>query len=334
MIEPFGKLDDGREVRQITLGTADGLQAQILTYGGILRRLTFPVRGTPRDMVVTLPDLDSYVRDTTFQGVLVGRVGNRIADSRFTLNGRTHSLTANNGRNHLHGGAAGFGKRMWKVLEHDDSSSRVVLGLRSPDGEEGYPANLDVTAEIAIEGAQLRLSFEARSDAPTPVNLTYHPYFNLSGDIARTLTDTVLRIQASKFLPVRDSQLIPTGEQAPVAGTPFDFRSARTVTSPPLASDQQLGFGGGYDHCWVLDDSRDCDAELFSAHSGVTLKVTSEQRGIQFYGGQYLAGVHRGVHGVCLEPQGFPNAVNEPTFPSVILDAGETRRSTLVYRFS
>lgn len=335
MIEPFGKLGDGREVQQITLGTADALQAQVLTYGGILRRLTFPVRGTPRDMIVTLPSLDAYVRDDSFQGVLVGRVGNRIADSRFNLNGRTHTLTANNGPNHLHGGALGFGKRIWNVREVQAAPrSRLLLSLHSPDGEEGYPATLDVTADITIDGSELRLTFEARADAPTPVNLTYHPYFNLSGDNRRAVDEMVLRIPASKFLPVRSSQLIPTGELMPVAGTPFDFRAARPIKPPPADAHPQLEFGGGFDHCWVLDASRDCDAELHSPCSGVTLKVSSGQPSIQFYGGQYLAGAHPDLNGVCLEPQGFPNAVNEPTFPSQILEPGGTLRATFVYRFS
>lgn len=335
MIEPFGKLEDGREIQQVTLGTSDGLQAQVLTYGGILRRLTFPVRGTPRDMVVTLPDLDAYVRDGTFQGVLVGRVGNRIANAQFTLNGRTHKLSANDGPNHLHGGALGFGKRIWNVMDMQTRPHpRLILGRVSPDGEEGYPANLDVTAEIIVEDCELRLTFEALSDGPTPVNLTYHPYFNLSGDSRHSVDEMVLRIPASRFLPVRSSQLIPAGDSVSVAGTPFDFRVARVIKAPPASAHPQLGFGGGYDHCWVLDSSRDCDAQLFSPHSGVTLNVKSSQPGIQFYGGQYLQGAHPGLKGVCLEPQGFPNAVNQPAFPSQILEPGKTLRSTFIYRFT
>jgi len=334
MIEPFGQLADAREVQQITLGRADGLQAQVLTYGGILRRLTFPVRGQPRDMIVTLPTLDAYIRDRSFQGILVGRVGNRIADSRFTLNGRTHTLAANDGPNQLHGGLLGFGKRLWRVVNLQSSPQpRLVLGLTSPDGEEGYPANVDVTAEILIEDAELRLTFEARADAPTPINLTYHPYFNLSGDNTRAVDEMMLRLPASKYLPVRSAQLIPTGELAAVAASPFDFRVARAIAPPPLSTHAQLEFGGGYDHCWVLDSTRDCDAELHSPHSGVTLKVISDQPGIQFYGGQYLGGAHRGLHGVCLEPQGFPNAVNEPAFPSQILEPGKALRATFIYRF-
>jgi aldose 1-epimerase len=332
VILPYGKLGDGTLVQTVTLGDAEGLQAEVLTYGGILRQLTLPGRGGPHNLVVTLPDLDAYVRDTTFQGTLVGRVANRIAGARFTLNGRTHTLTANQGPNQLHGGTLGFGKRVWRVLSLQ--GSRLWLGLHSPAGEEGFPGTLDVTAEVTVDGTELRLRFEAQGDEATPVNLTYHPYFNLSGDPARAVDDMLLRIPASSFLPVRDSLLIPTGDVASVAGTPFDFRDRREVRAPRATEHAQLGFGGGYDHCWVLNASRDYDAELHSPHSDVTMTIHSDRPGIQFYGGQYLPATHPGLNGICLEPQGFPNAVNEPAFPPVILDAGELFSTTFTYRFT
>jgi aldose 1-epimerase len=334
MIELFGTLRDGRKVEAVTLGAPSDLQAQVLTYGGSLRRLMFPARGGQHELVVTLPDLDAYVSDTTYQGVLVGRVANRIAGARFELNGRSHPLTANDGPNLLHGGRQGFGKRIWRVLDVQGSPpSRLWLGLHSADGEEGFPGALDVTVEMALEAAQLRVSFEARGSEPTPVNLTFHPYFNLSGDTGRAVDEMTLRIPAASYLAVGDAQLIPTGEIASVGGTPFDFRSPRTVGSPPLSTHPQLAHGGGYDHCWVLDSERDFDAELYSPRSGITMTVRSDRPGLQFYGGQHLRGAHAGVNGVCLEPQDFPNAVNEPAFPSCILEAGETRRSTFAYRF-
>jgi aldose 1-epimerase len=202
----------------------------------------------------------------------------------------------------------------------------VLLGLCSSDGEEGYPGNLDVTVEYTVDGNELRVEFEAQSDAPTPLNLTYHPYFNFAKDMR-------LRIPASQFLPVRDSQMIPTGERASVAGTPFDFRSARSVTAPPLAAHAQLTHAGGYDHCWVLDAHRDCDAELQSESAGVTMTIHSDRPGIQFYGGQHLAASYPDLAGICLEPEAFPNAINEPSFRPCILDAGATYRSTFRYRF-
>jgi aldose 1-epimerase len=324
MIEPFGNLQDGRRVEAVTLGTPGGLQAQILTYGGILRRLTWPVRGVAADLVLSLPDLDAYVRDPAFLGILVGRFANRIAGARFELDGQTYRITANEGPNQLHGGQLGFGKRLWKVLDLQPPR-RLVLGYTSPDGEEGYPGTLAVSAEFIVESDWLSLRFQARCDRATPLNLTWHPYFDLPGD-------PVLRIPASHFLPVRDAQLIPTGELASVAGTPFDFREPRSVRSPDPASHPQLTIPAGYDHCWVLDEKRDCDAELRAP--GVSLKVLSERRALQFYGGQALPRQHPGMRGICLEPQDFPNAPNEPRFPPAILRPGTACTTTFYYRLS
>ncbi|MEJ0036169.1 MAG: aldose epimerase family protein [Gammaproteobacteria bacterium] len=327
MIEAFGVLDGTREVQAITLGARGGLQAQVLTFGGILRRLVFPSRGVLRELTITLPDLDAYLRDRTFQGVLVGRVANRIGGARFDLKGREYRLTANDGPNHLHGGDLGFGKRLWRVLGLQNAPRhRLLLGLSSPDGEEGYPGNLEMTVEFTVEGSELRLEFEAQSDEATPLNLTYHPYFNFADDMN-------LRIPASRFLPVKDSRMIPTGQLARVDGTPFDFRSARSVVAPAPGTHPQLAHAAGYDHCWVLDSPRDCDAELQSLSSGVRMTIHSERPGIQFYGGQHLRTGHPGLHGICLEPEGFPNAVNEPSFPPCVLEAGSIFRSTLIYRF-
>lgn len=326
MIEAFGVLDGTQEVQAITLGVQGGLQAQVLTLGGILRRLVFPSRGGMRELILTLPDLDAYLRDTTYQGVLVGRVANRISGARFSLKGHEYRVTANDGPNQLHGGHLGFGKRLWRVLGLQNAPRhRLLLGLSSPDGEEGYPGNLDVTVEFTVEENELRVDFEAQCDETTPLNLTYHPYFNLGDDMR-------VRIPASLFLPVRDSQLIPTGKLAPVEGTPFDFRSARSVVPPALTLHPQLAHAGGYDHCWVLDTPRDCDAELQSASSGVQVTIRSDRPGIQFYGGQHLAAAYPGLTGVALEPQMFPNAVNEPAFGSILVEAGTTYRSTFRYR--
>ena len=336
MIESFGILESGEEVHAITLGEPGGLQAQVLDYGGVLRRLVFPSRSGARDLVIALADLDTYVRDTTFQGTLVGRVANRIAGASFELDGQPFRLSANDGANQLHGGKLGFGKRVWKVLDlAGGPDHRLVLGMESKAGEEGFPGNLDVTAEIVVHDAELHLRFEARCDAVTPVNLTWHPYFNLSGDMHRAVDEMGLRIAASSYLPVRDSQLIPTGELASVDGTPFDFRTQRAVRPPALTSNSQLAHAGGYDHCWALDAERDCDAELWSPFSGIRMQVHTDRPGIQFYGGQHLAaGMHAGKNGICLEPQGFPNAVNEPGFPSCLIRPGEVYRSSFVYRFA
>lgn len=325
----FGLLEDGRSVEAITLGEPDGLHVEVLTYGAILRRLSFPVRGTRRDLILFFDRLEHYERDRSYVGPIVGRFGNRIAAGRFTLDGETRQLTPNEGANHLHGGALGFSKRVWRVLDVKEEH-RVVLGLHSPDGEEGYPGNLDATIELAVRHAALSIRIAARCDAPTPVNLTYHPYFNVLGDLRAPATDMRLRIPAEHYLPVGPG-LIPTGEIAPVAGTPFDFRAPRRLAPPPPESHPQLALAGGYDHCWVLAPDADCTCEL-SARD-LTLRMRGSGPGLQFYNGQYLARSHPTLgNGVILEPQGLPDAPNHANFPGAILRPGESYRADIEYQ--
>jgi len=332
MRRSFGSLEDGRGVEAITLGDAAGLQTEVLTYGAILRRLTLPVRGVRRDVVLHFDRLEHYERDRAYVGSLVGRFGNRIAGSQFHLDGHTYKLTANEGANHLHGGALGFGKRVWSVLEADEHGQRALLGLRSPDGEEGYPGNVDVTAEFAVKHRALSITLSARSDAATPINLTCHPYFNLAGDFNIPAIGQWLRIPASHYLPVARG-LIPTGQKAPVDGTTFDFRKSRRLEPPPIREHTQLESAGGYDHCWVLDERADCACELASPNRDLTMTMTGGP-GLQFYNGQFLARSHPALgSGVILEPQGFPNAPNEPRFPAAILRPGESFRRVIEYRF-
>jgi aldose 1-epimerase len=330
MMRSFGLLADGRGIEAITLGDPAGLQVEVLTYGAILRRLTYPVRGMRRDLILHLDRLEHYERDRAYVGSLVGRFGNRIAGARFDLDGRTHELTANEGVNHLHGGALGFGKRVWRVLDISERQGhRVVLGYRSPDGEEGYPGAVEATAELVAKPNALSIILSARSDAPTPINLTYHPYFNL--DSKQPATDQWLRIPATHYLPVA-AGLIPTGDIAAVDGTTFDFRASRPLRPPALQSQAQLGEAGGYDHCWVLDADAACACELASPSRDVTLTMSGGPA-LQFYNGQFLARSHPAIgSGVILEPQGFPNAPNEPKFPGAILRPGETYRADIEYR--
>jgi aldose 1-epimerase len=327
---PFGVLADGRSVEAVTLGSEAGLQLEVLTYGAILRRLSFPVRGVRRELILKLDTLDAYVLDRAYVGSLVGRFGNRIADSRFELDGQTYELSANEGVNHLHGGHLGFGKRVWKVLDVSEGAvARIVLAYRSPAGEEGYPGNLDATAEIEVGGDTVSFTLSARTDAATPVNLTYHPYFNLNG--SAPATEQHLRIPAARYLPVR-AGLIPTGEQAPVDAA-FDFRASRRLQPPPTDNHPQLGLAGGYDHCWVLDAGADCACELMSANRDLRLTMLGSGPGLQFYNGQYLSGTHPAIgSGVILEPQGLPDAPNQPAFPSAILRPGGTWRARIEYR--
>ncbi|HTU65712.1 MAG TPA: aldose epimerase family protein [Steroidobacteraceae bacterium] len=327
MKRPFGRLPDGRDVEAITLGDADGLQVEVLTYGAILRRITVPVRGARRDVILALDDLEAYVRDRAYVGSLVGRFGNRIADSAFTLDGVRHSVSANEGANHLHGGHLGFGKRLWRVLG-PVSGARLSLGLTSPDGEEGYPGQVEANVELEVRPNTLAIALTARTTAPTPINLTYHPYFNLAGPHVPAV-DQALRIPASHYLPVRPG-LIPTGELAPVAGTTFDFRTARRLAPPALDTHPQLAPGGGYDHCWVLDADADCACELSSRDLALTIRGSGP--GLQFYNGQFLSKTHPAIgSGVILEPQGLPDAPNQPGFPPAILRPGETYRATIDY---
>jgi aldose 1-epimerase len=332
MIRSFGLLEDGRNVEAITLGDEHGLQVEVLTYGAILRRLTFPVRGVRRDLILNFDALEHYERDRSYVGPLVGRFGNRIAGSRFELDGKIHQVTPNEGANHLHGGALGFGKRVWRVLDmHGSEAPRVVLGYLSPDGEEGYPGNVEATVELVVKPSALSIILSARSDAATPINLTYHPYFNLQADRHRPATDQLLRIPADHYLPVAPG-LIPTGEMAAVEGTTFDFRTSRALQPPSVEAHPQLGLAGGYDHCWVLAKNADCACELASPNRDVTLTMSGGP-GLQFYNGQFLARSHPRIgSGVILEPQGFPNAPNESRFPPGVIRPGEVYRTGIEYR--
>ena len=325
-IRQFGRLADGRAVEAITLGSPGGLQAEVLTYGAILRRLSIPMGGQRRELVLALDTLERYVHDTAYVGPLVGRFANRVAQGRFALDGQTHQLTRNEAGNHLHGGAAGVSRKVWQL--RDASSDAMTLGLHSPAGEEGYPGNLDITLGLSVLPDTLRIDITARTDAPTPVNLTWHPYFNLGGDA----TGHWLRIPASHYLPVGPG-LIPTGAIAPVEGTPFDFRGGRTIAPPALHTHAQLSLGGGYDHCWLLDDNADCQCELRSLMGDVTLRMEGTARALQFYGGQYLSRAHPGIgSGLALEPQGLPDAPNHPDFPDSILRPGNVYRASIGYR--
>jgi len=328
----FGLLQDGRSVEAITLGEQDGLQVEVLTYGAILHRLTYPVNGVRRDLILHFKRLEHYERDRAYVGPVVGRFGNRIAAGRFTLDGQEHQVTANEGVNHLHGGALGFGKRLWRVQLVD--RTRVLLSLRSEAGEEGYPGNLDVTLELTIRKHALGIRFAARSDAASPINLTYHPYFNISGDFQSPAIDHKLRIPASHYLPV-GAGLIPTGELARVDGTTFDFRTRRRLAPPPVNTHPQLGLGGGYDHCWVLDPDADCACELTSPSGDLTLKMIGSGPGLQFYNGQFLSRTHPKLgNGLILEPQGLPDSPNHPVFPQSIVRPGEPYSAEIEYQLS
>ncbi len=332
MTRRFGQLDDGRVVHAHRLESDAGVVAEVLDLGGILARLVVPGAAGPVDAVLRLGDARAYFNDPAYLGVLVGRYGNRIGGARFTLDGREHRLAANEGRNHLHGGMLGFGRRLWEVVEHGPGV--LVLQYRSPDGEEGYPGNLDVRATYRLEGPCLSLCFEAACDAPTPFNPTHHPYFNLAGDVAVPASAQVLQVPVDGILPV-GGDLIPLGQVAAAAGTPFDFRAPATLDARFDSDDPQLRIAGGYDHCLVLQPQRTFAAALYSPHSGVAMRIDCDAPALQLYGGQGLDRQHPGLgRGLCLEPQDFPDAPNQPRFPDAILRPGAAYRRDIVYRFA
>ena len=346
----FGVLPDGRDTRLFTLRGPGGLQADVTDLGGTLVRLRVPDRdGRPGDVVLGFDHAAPYLDRSPYFGCVVGRVGNRIAAGRFTLDGRRYALATNNtpgGRPcHLHGGNVGFHQRLWHAeAARTPAGEALRLTYRSPDGEEGYPGNLDVTVTYtATADHGLRLDYEAVTDAPTPVNLTNHSYFNLEDGGATPILDHELQVMATHFTPV-DEGLIPTGELAPVAATPLDFSRPRRIGERIDADHPQLRFAGGYDHNFVLPGGGTpvLAATVHAPRSGRVLEVRTTEPGMQFYTGNFLDGSLTGKegvtygyrHGFCLETQHPPDAVNQPSFPSIILRPGVTLRSTTCFRFS
>jgi aldose 1-epimerase len=331
---PFGSLATGEEVDSYTLANG-GLVVEILTYGGIVRRVLAPDRdGRAANVVLGLESLDDYAADNSpYLGAIVGRYANRLADATFELDGTEYHVTANEGGNSIHGGAEGFDRRVWRATELRDDCG-VALAYTSPDGEMGYPGTLSVvvTYSLSDEGT-LRIDYEAETDAPTIVNLTNHSYWNLGGEGSGPVDDHVLRVAASAQTPYGPG-LIPTGEIEPVAGTALDF------AEPAPLGRGRVGFAhsAGYDAYLVLDrrspDDLEFAAELHDPASGRTLTVRTTEPGIQLYDGHKLDGSHEPRSGVALETMRFPDAVNRPAFPSPILRPGEIYRSTTEYRLS
>jgi aldose 1-epimerase len=341
----FGKTPDGHPVEVYTLRNAQGAEARICNYGGIVVSLTMPDRhGRMGDVVLGYNNLDDYVKNNPYFGCLVGRHGNRIAKGRFTLNGKEYSLATNNGPNHLHGGIKGFDKVVW-IARPVASSQGPALELTyvSQDGEEGYPGNLSVEAVYTLtDNNELRLDYTATTDKDTICNLTHHSYFNLAG--TGDILGHEVMIKADKFTPV-DETLIPTGELRPVNGTPFDFNTPTTIGARINQNDQQLKFGNGYDHNWVVNKPTGqlgVIARVTEPTSARVMEVLSTEPGLQFYSGNFLDGtitgkggwVYQFRHGFCMEPQHYPDSPNRPNFPSVVLKPGQIYRNTIIYRFS
>jgi aldose 1-epimerase len=341
---PFGSTPDGAPVDLYTLRNSQGMEARIMTYGGIVVSLTVPDQaGRMGDVVLGYDTLAEYVAENPYFGCLVGRYGNRIANGTFTLDGQTYTLAQNNGPNHLHGGLKGFDKVVWRARAFNSPLGPALeLNYLSPDGEEGYPGNLNVTALYTLtEDNALRLDFAAVTDKATVVNLTHHSYFNLAG--RGDILGHEVMINADQFTPVDDT-LIPTGELRPVEGTPFDFRTSTPIGARIEQDNEQLKFGGGYDHNWVISKpygELGLQARVADKTSGRVMEVHSTEPGLQFYSGNFLDGTLTGKdgwtyqhrHGFCMEPQHFPDSPNQSNFPSTVLRPGETYRNTIVYRF-
>jgi aldose 1-epimerase len=342
---PFGTDSSGAPVKLFTLRNASGATATICNYGGLVTSLKVPdKRGQFGDVVLGYDNVADYIKSSPYFGALVGRYGNRIALGQFTLDGKQYTLATNNVPNSLHGGVKGFDKVMWsaKCYQSADGPS-LELTYLSHDGEEGYPGNLSVTAVYTLtDDNSLKLVYTATTDKATVLNLTHHSYFNLAGK-GDILNHSVM-IPADKFTPV-DSTLIPTGELKPVAGTPFDFRTPTTIGARIGQDDDQLKFGKGYDHNWVINKptgEMGLMARVTEPTSGRVLEVYSAEPGLQFYSGNFLDGTLTGKGGwvyqfrnaFCMEPQHFPDSPNQPSFPSVVLRPGETYHNTIIYKFS
>ncbi len=348
-ISDFGKTKEGTLIQRFVLSNPKGMEAVVITYGASLVSLKVPDRsGKPADIVLGYGSIDGYEQDKSYFGASIGRYGNRIAGGQFSLSGTVFHLPKNDGPNSLHGGTPGFNKRVWTPVDRSRPGVQVLeLSYTSPDGENGYPGTLQVkvTYTLSEKSNELRIDYSATTDKDTVLNLTNHSYFNLSGAPDREIVDHQLLLHAGKFTPV-DATLIPTGELRPVRGTPFDFTASTAIGARIAQDDQQLKFGKGYDHNWVLQRTKKAGlqlaAEVFEPSSGRVLEVLTTEPGIQFYTGNFLDGTVHGKDGqlyghrtgFCLETQHFPDSPNHSSFPSTVLKAGQTMRSSTVFRFS
>ena len=335
---------DGKTMELFTLKNANGLVAQITNYGGKVVNLWTPDKnGDFGDIVTGYSTPAEYLNTTEiYYGTLIGRYGNRIAKGQFTLNDTVYSLATNNAPNHLHGGVKGFNNVVWDAKKIDDQT--LELTYLSVDGEEGYPGNLNVKVVYTLTNDnELKIEYWATTDKTTHVNLTHHSFFNLKGAGNGDINDHILTINADGFTPV-DSTLIPTGEIAPVEGTPFDFRTATAIGARIAEENQQLKYGGGYDHNWVVNKAEaglNYAAKVVEPASGRTMEVLTNEPGLQFYGGNFMTGKDVGKGGkayayrgaFCLETQHFPDSPNKPEFPTTVLNPGQEYYSVCVYKF-
>lgn len=343
---PFGKSPDGQVVELITMRNQRGVEVRAMTYGGIILSIKTPDKdGVADDITLGYDTTEAYAKNGTYFGVLVGRYANRIAKAKFSLDGKTYTLPANNGVNSLHGGTTGWDQKVWKAEEFQNGGGvGVALTLTSPDGDQGYPGEVKAKVTYTLtDDSRLIVDYDATTSAATVINMTQHSYFNLAGSKANNILGQELMINADKYTPVDDT-LIPTGKLAPVEGTPFDFRKSTVIGARIDQKDEQLIRGKGYDHNWVLNRTGDglvVAAIAKDPMTGRTLEISTTEPGIQFYSGNFLDGTnvgkggktypHRG--GFCLETQHFPDSPNQPSFPSTVLKPGGRYTSQTVFKF-
>jgi aldose 1-epimerase len=335
--QSWGKLPDGRPVELYKLTSTTGLEVDITNFGGIMTSIYAPDKnGIKESVIIGFDSIEPYLKARNFFGALIGRFGNRIAKGQFTLNDSTYQLSTNDGPNHLHGGTNGFDQQLWTAEPvNNPLAPALKLTYQSKDGEEGYPGNLNATVVYSLKGDSLQIEYTATTDKATPVNLTNHAFYNLSGK--DLILDHLLTINADRYTPV-DSLLIPTGEMLPVKDTPFDFLKPHKIGA---RIDQ---VAGGYDHNYVLNHKKDNGlnfaAQLEDPLSGRTMEIYTEEPGLQFYSGNFLNGSARSGDWVlnqyaalCLETQHFPDSPNQPGFPSTILEPGNTYHTKTVMVF-
>ena len=342
----YGKTKDNKKVDLYSFKNENGMQVDIINYGGIITSLKVPDKNSNiEDIVLGYNKLEDYINENPYFGSIIGRYGNRIAKGKFNLNGNQYTLATNNDENHLHGGNIGFDKVIWEAeTKINSNSSSLILKYLSRDMEEGYPGNLYTTVTYKItHDNSVEIKYEAQTDKTTVINLTQHSYFNLSGDFNQSILNHKVKINANQFLPVNKS-LIPTGNKLNVSMTPFDFRNYKEIKKDINADDLQLNYGNGYDHCWVLNDYKNgyrLVASAFHEESGRLMEVYTDQPGLQFYTGNFLdgslpqkeEGFYNFRSGFCMETQHFPNSPNQPDFPSVTLNPNEKYNSKTTYKF-
>ena len=340
----FGKLNDGTELNLYTFTNKNGMTMVLTELGASIVSLTMKDKdGVVRDVVLGYDTPQEYIDNTCFFGAVIGRSGNRIDKGSFVINGKKYQMDINDNENNLHSGNNGFDTRKWEVKASTDNS--ITFGMSSPDGDQGYPGNFDVTETYTLpDENEVVLKYEGTSDADTVANLTNHSYFNLNGHDSGSIEGHTLMLTAQAYTPVRDGQAIPTGEIAPVAGTPMDFTTAKTIGQDIEADFEQLKFVGGYDHNFVLSQEAGEMKKLAEAvgeKTGIVMEAFTDCCGFQFYAGNFVTpqngkgGVSYGKrHGFCLESQYYPNSINQEGFASPLLKAGEKYETVTSYKFS